>query len=518
MNNARFPTKSDRILRSISGLYSTTAHWIVIAVGIALRVAQFLYNRSLTEGEAALALNIIERSYVDLLKPLDYFQAAPVGFLMMQRFVVNVLGTTEYALRLLPLGAGIMGLLLFYHCAKAILTKEAIPIALILYSVGDHLIYFSSEVKQYSSDVLIVLIILAVCCAIWRSRQTLYYLAFGLTGAVALWFSHPALFVFIAGGMVLLVSEIRHKQWRAVILLCCGGVVAGASLWANYLLSLAQLSRVSVLLDTWHKSFAPFPPASLQDLYWYPFVLVRMFIFPVGFSHYELLLGIISCIVGIFCLYRSERRTLIVFIISIVVTLCASAIRLYPFEGRLLLFLTPVIILLIAQGIAYIQLKASAWSMMVGITLVLILLIHPVVRAGYHIVKPRAPEELRPVLQYVDKNYRAGDAVYVYYASCNAYRYYAHRFGYDHDYTVGTESREEWSRYYYELKRLRGNQRVWIVMSHIATAHGVDEEKLFVSYLNMLGEQKDAFPASGAAAYLYDLSDQALQPNRSYSP
>ena len=45
--------------------------WSIIAVGVVLRIAQFIYNRSLTEGEAALALNIVQRSYSQLLKPLD---------------------------------------------------------------------------------------------------------------------------------------------------------------------------------------------------------------------------------------------------------------------------------------------------------------------------------------------------------------------------------------------------------------------------------------------------------------
>lgn len=507
MKKTKTLTKNSKTAHSIDGLYSTTAHWIVIAVGIMLRVAQFLYNRSLTEGEAALALNIIERSYIDLLKPLDYFQAAPAGFLIVQRYCVNVLGTTEYALRLFPLIAGIIALFFFYHCAKKILTKEAIPVALILFAVGDHLVYFSSEVKQYSSDVLFVLLILTVCIATWKNKQILYYLAYGLVGAVVLWFSHPALFLFISGGIVLLVRSIRHKKWSAFVLLCCGGVAAAISFGASYLVSLAPLSKTAVLMDTWHKSFAPFPPTSLRDVYWYGYVLVRMFAFPVGLSQYELILGIASFVFGVIYIYRSDQKILTMCILSILITLFASALHLYPFEGRLLLFLTPLIVLVIAQGIAYMQSKTSTGSPLVGIALVLILLIHPVLSASYRLVKPRAPEELRPVVEYVDANYQEGDVLYIYYASFNAYQYYAYRSDFEHDYVVGIESRDNWEQYYYDLTKLRGNQRVWVIMSHIETWHGVDEEKLFASYLNMLGKQKDALRASGAVAYLYDLSD-----------
>jgi hypothetical protein len=134
MNKPDVRTGNKRIGHGVEALYSTTAHWIVIAFGIVIRITQFFYNRSLTEGEAALALNIVERSYLNLLKPLDYFQAAPVGFLFIERCAVNVLGTSEYALRLFPLIAGIVAFFLFYHCAKSILKTKAIPVALILRS------------------------------------------------------------------------------------------------------------------------------------------------------------------------------------------------------------------------------------------------------------------------------------------------------------------------------------------------------------------------------------------------
>jgi hypothetical protein len=232
-----------------------------------------------------------------------------------------------------------------------------------------------------------------------------------------------------------------------------------------------------------------------------------MFTFPVGLSQYELLLGVVAFVFGAIYMYRAEQKIITAFILAIIITLFASALQLYPFEGRLLLFLTPLIILLVAQGVAYIQSKASIGSPVVGIVLVLIVLVHPILRAGYHAVKPRAPEELRPVVEYVDANYREGDVLYIYYASFNAYQYYAYRFGFKHSYFVGVESRDNWQQYYHDLEKMKGNQKVWVVMSHIATWHGVDEEKLLVSYLDMLGKQKDVLRVSGAAVYLYDLKN-----------
>lgn len=71
--------------------YADIAGYAVIVVGMALSVAQFVANRSLWHDEACLALNIVNRSFLDLTQPLDYAQGAPLGFLMPEKLAVQVL-------------------------------------------------------------------------------------------------------------------------------------------------------------------------------------------------------------------------------------------------------------------------------------------------------------------------------------------------------------------------------------------------------------------------------------------
>jgi hypothetical protein len=52
---------------------------------------------------------------------------------------------------------------------------------------------------------------------------------------------------------------------------------------------------------------------------------------------------------------------------------------------------------------------------------------------------------------------------------------------------------------------MAGRPRVWVVFSHIATWGGVDEEKVFVDYLDRLGQREQHFRTSGASAYLYNI-------------
>ena len=66
----------------------TKFEWLIILFGTLLRLTQYLSNRSLWLDEANLALNIVNRSFLQLLKPLDNNQGAPIGFLMLERSAV----------------------------------------------------------------------------------------------------------------------------------------------------------------------------------------------------------------------------------------------------------------------------------------------------------------------------------------------------------------------------------------------------------------------------------------------
>ena len=286
-------------------------------------------------------------------------------------------------------------------------------------------------------------------------------------------------------------------------------IIASASLGINYVMSLEILSKDQSLLEGFQNSFMPLPPDSLADIQWFGYVFLRMFKNPLGLSIYELLLAVLSFFVGVVVMSHKKRKILLILVLPILLTLFASGMKKYPFEGRLLLFSAPLMILIIAEGINFIRIKASQGSTIVGITLVGILLFHPVILAGYHLIKPRAPEELRPVVEYLKEHHKEGDITYLYYATVKAFRYYADRLDFfENDYIVSVESRHDWSNYYKDLVILKGNKRVWILFSHVIKWYGVDEEKLFLSYLDIFGSRLDEFRASGASIYLYDLSNQ----------
>jgi hypothetical protein len=285
------------------------------------------------------------------------------------------------------------------------------------------------------------------------------------------------------------------------------GLLVIISLAVNYSFILERLSANKDLLEGFQGSFMPLPPKSLKDLWWCGYVFLRIFKNPLGLSIYELILAVFSFLAGIVVLFRRQKRHLLLLILPILLTLLASGLRKYPFEGRLLLFTAPLMYIIIAQGLDYIRIKTAAGSQAIGLGLVLMILVQPVALAFCHLIRPRAPEELRPAVQYLKTNLRERDVIYVYYAASKAYPYYADRFDLgDRDYWVGIEARYAWDEYYRDLARFKGNDRFWILFSHITTAYGVDEENLLLSYLDLLGQRIDGFEGSGASIYLYDLS------------
>src|SRR6185437_4864993 len=181
--------------------------FIIIGVGIAVRFYQYVLAKSLW----------LNKSFPELLKPLDYGQVAPIGFLFIEKLSVQLLGNNEYVLRLFPFLCGIISLFLFFQIAKRLLGKEAFLIALTLFSLSAYLISYSAQLKQYSTDVTAILLLYAITMYFQSQRLKVSHVSsFGIVGATTIWFSHPSVFVLAGIGICLSLFSLRRKEWREV--------------------------------------------------------------------------------------------------------------------------------------------------------------------------------------------------------------------------------------------------------------------------------------------------------------
>jgi hypothetical protein len=231
-----------------------------VVIGVGLRIRQFAFCRSLWNDEASLAINILARGYGGLTRPLAVVQGAPIGFLWMEKTATEFFGTNEYALRLVPLIAGVVNVIIFRDLASKTLSPLASCVALALFAVAPALVYYASEAMQYGVDVAVVVglawFLRWLLEGSLTSRKCLWW---GVTASVLVWCSFPAAFVAGAVSLVVIVVRLhRHESTRLPLF-----IVSCAS-WATsfaieYLVSLRQLHSNPLLLGYWVFAFPPHP-------------------------------------------------------------------------------------------------------------------------------------------------------------------------------------------------------------------------------------------------------------------
>ncbi len=488
-----------------------TLSWIVIIYAIALHCIQYMAKRSLWADESVLALNIVDRSYLELLEPLDYNQGAPIGFLWIEKLSIQLLGNHEYALRLFPFLCGIASIFLFYDLAKRCLKNYGVPIALAFFATLEYLVYYITELKQYSSDVAVTLILaLLTQDLLKRDLNFKNILTYSLIGAVMIWFSHPA--VLVAGGFALfsLIKVWRNRNFEKLPKLLTVFTTWGISFLGFYFLSIQSLSNNETLKESWRSAF----PSELTDINWLAEKWWKLFENPLGIREDYIWIAMVVFFIGVFSLFRRNRQTLAFLASPLLATILAAYLRQYPFRNRLLLFLTPFIVLLIAEGIHYVGRKTRhKLKAIPGILLFGVLFWIPLFQTTALFANPITREEIRPVIAYVKERQQPGDVLYIFQRGEYQFQYYAEKFGYEEgDYIVGVDDLEdgkevsppEWERYTQDLNALRGNSRVWLIFSHI---DDVEEERdRVLGYIDSLGQKRDRYDAPGAFVLLYDFT------------
>ena len=93
-----------------------------------------------------------------------------------------------------------------------------------IFAVAEPLIDYAAQVKQYSCDVCVGLLLgwmaIRIIAATSTSGQKMRWMALTLSGAIGIWFSHPAIFVLGGIGLTLLFASVQ-KSLGASCRWCC---------------------------------------------------------------------------------------------------------------------------------------------------------------------------------------------------------------------------------------------------------------------------------------------------------
>ena len=505
------PKKAPLITTFFTNQKTIKLSWIIISFGIIVRLIQYISNRSLWADEAVLALNIVNRSYTELTQPLDYDQVAPIGFLWIEKFLVNLLGDHEYALRLFPLIVGILSLFLCAMIARRYLDNLGRVIAILLFSTLSPIVYYSTEVKQYSTDIFITLLLCYLLAPNKKNKLTRSrIITNSILVAISLWLSHPAIFIFAAMILVNIVDYFISKDFKQLkqkSIIYASGLLSFSLFYFGFL---NQANDNQNLLASWGDAFPNHP----FNIIWYLDAFGKYFYKPLGFEVGLDVIGIILFLLGCFSYFHKNKIILYTLLFPLLTTFAGAGLKLYPFRSRVVLFLAPFFIIAIAEGINWLsKLKLRRPIAIFLAFLITITIAYPVVESSIIVVKPRQKEEIKLVMDYVKEREQPQDVLYIYQRGIYQFLYYAEKYGYQPgDYILGVDdldqydgrklSDEEWRRYKQDLDNLRGNARVWILFSH---AIRNSEYKPIKKYLKTIGTEIDFFEVKGAFVHLYNL-------------
>ena len=485
---------------------------LLLVIGVLLRLRQYLTGRSLWADEAMLALNIVERDFAGMFRPLDYDQGAPIGFLLVEKLFHSLLGKHEFVLRLLPLLAGLASLWLFYLLLKRMVGRTGLLVALGLFAFNPRLIYYSSEVKQYIVDVVVTLILLLVAAPVFRaSVRQKDFIRLAVAGLVALWFSHPALFVLAGIGLALLILTLQRRDVASLRWVLGIGILWILDIAFLYFLILNDLSQNAYMREYWQGAFLPVPPWS--DPGWF----VRNLNENIGIQFgipYAVYLVFFLMLVGWVMLWFGQRGYAIALAWIVFIALLASGLQLYPLFERMILFLVPVGLVLIGKAVEAFHQRVESFGF-TGALLVSALagylLYGPVLTSIQNFAEPKYFEHIRPTMDFVRASWKDGDALYVSNGALPAFRFYAPFYGLENiPYEFG--KREDYKNPQNILSQLdsfQGRPRVWILFSHVYERGGFNEREFILNYLDQIGQKRREFrlPATSVFIYLYDLGN-----------
>ena len=383
-------------------------------VGIAIRLREYVFNRSLWVDEALLALNVTGRG-LQITSVRE--QAAPIGFLTVIELATRAFGASEPVLRLLPLVAGIATIAVAYKLAVAYYDKQTAVAFVFLLSLSSLLIYYSTEFKQYGVDGFVGVCLLSQFHRFTAVDRRADYRWLGAVGALAILFSHPASLMLASVGVVLAAAAAHRRQWdRLARLAGCG------ALW---LLIFAFVYRVnagsavsSSVMQAFHlPSFAPLA-VSAATLRWYVNAIESFFMYALDPRLWLLCLVLFA--VGTYSLSRRARPIVWLMASNVILLGIVSAMHLYPIHQRFLIYLYPLASLLIAVG------AAPAIRSPAAATIVLFLvMLHPVLADRLReLMRPVGREETRELIDILLRQREPNDGLLVWGATTPAYLYY----------------------------------------------------------------------------------------------
>jgi len=332
---------------------SSLALFLVLAIGVALRLGTYIGDDSPWRDEAKLFMSLLETSFSDLDHPLPGDQKCPLLLAFLLKALIEAGFTTSASIRLPSLLAGIILLLVMYRILTSLGEPDERPTGtlplLALVCVAPHLLIFCNQAKPYAFDILCSAVILLLSLRILSeegpaARPALW----GTLCWIALLVSYSA--VFVVASTLLAIAYKRGRR----------GLVTGLVISLGCLLIIGATYPLGSEKSEYMRRFWADGFATAQASWWMKAAAQTFFYWMaspnlLSVRWLTLLLGWIFgplFLLGMVGLKkRNQWAEFMVLMTPVALSLVASAFEKYPYRDRLLVFLFPQILTLVALGL-----------------------------------------------------------------------------------------------------------------------------------------------------------------------
>jgi hypothetical protein len=417
----------------------------LLLFGALVRIVGFLQNASLIGDEAMLALSIGGRSFSGLLQPLDYGQVATVPFLWAERLVTLAGGVSGYALRVIPLLAGIGLLWVVYRLADALLGRLQALVALALSATAYPLMRYSVEVKPYIVDSLVSALLIWIAVRLAENlgdRRWWAWLA--VAGSVGVLVSTPALLVCAGAGAGLTVAAVRSGRLHLLPRIALLGLLWGMIFGAAYVTWYAPNAGAPYMRAFWGATFLrPGTPNFLARLrVGLGELACTLTCWRGALDLWPMLL--LLAVIGLVTVARRRGPEYATFLVGpILAAFGASMLGRYPIATRLVLFSGPLLAILVAiGGVAVATLIERTWPR-IHARWILLLLVYPSLVLAATLAFAVPPDwgfrgvEVRPLAKIFRERGR-GEPIYIFPRSVAAWVFHTT------DWSAPDTARLEW--------------------------------------------------------------------------
>lgn len=395
----------------------------IILAGIIARLIVYFQNRNLIIDESNIARNLYERNFAGLALPLKYEQYAPPVFLWIEKLNTITFGFSEYALRLWPLLCGMAAMFVMYRLLKQLGVNTGAWYPLLLLA-GTHIcIRYSSEVKQYMPDVLIVLSLMSLALQSDTRKYSAarFCLLWFTIGSIAIWSSMPSVFVLAGVGAYYGWKCINEKNYRKI-----WPVIITGGLWlvqfALYYLIILKPQANSDYLQRFHQyDFFHLTPNDAGE--WNYNIdkyrnLAGQF---AGIAPYALLINTVFLVAGIIALIKKDLAKALLLLVPLAAMLFAAGLKQYSLMPRVALFSIPLMMVLAGYGFHFLW-EIGPKALKAGVLILAFYVAYSNIDFSLH--GRYKYEQLTEGLDYLQKKGITGDYLYIYWSSGPAFTYY----------------------------------------------------------------------------------------------